>query len=162
VNRDWRGYLITLLTVALVLRKPWNPLWLLAAGALAGVLGLVEEGCCFTISTSLIANTIRHWRCSKHAIARRRYCTLAPLVLTRCLILETKADFDGYLKFLDFVSLDKSAHLGHFEPVYMAQGLTRFRDRVLSGFGKAAPGDADDFNFLVCPFHVLALHRFSS
>jgi chromate transporter len=41
VNHDWRGYLITLLTVALVLRKPWNPLWLLAAGALAGMLGLV-------------------------------------------------------------------------------------------------------------------------
>ncbi|HXV47832.1 MAG TPA: chromate transporter [Candidatus Binatia bacterium] len=41
VNRDWRGYLITLITVAVVLRKPWNPLWLLAAGALAGILGLV-------------------------------------------------------------------------------------------------------------------------
>jgi chromate transporter len=41
VNHDWRGYLITLLTAALVLRKAWNPLWLLAAGALAGVLGLV-------------------------------------------------------------------------------------------------------------------------
>ena len=41
VNHDWRGYLITLLTVAVVLRKSWNPLWLLAAGALAGMLGLV-------------------------------------------------------------------------------------------------------------------------
>jgi chromate transporter len=41
VNHDWRGYLITLLTVAVVLRKPLNPLWLLAAGALAGMLGLV-------------------------------------------------------------------------------------------------------------------------
>jgi len=41
VNHDWRGYSITLLTVAVVLRKPWNPLWLLAAGALAGVAGLV-------------------------------------------------------------------------------------------------------------------------
>jgi chromate transporter len=39
VNHDWRGYLITLLTIALVLRKPWNPLWLLTA--LAGMLGLV-------------------------------------------------------------------------------------------------------------------------
>ena len=39
VNHDWRGYLITLLTVALVLRKPWNPLWLLAGGARAGILG---------------------------------------------------------------------------------------------------------------------------
>ena len=38
-THDWRGYLITLLTVALVLRTPWNPLWLLAAGALAGVVG---------------------------------------------------------------------------------------------------------------------------
>jgi chromate transporter len=41
VNHDWRGYLITLVTVALALYKPWNPLWLLAAGALAGMLGLV-------------------------------------------------------------------------------------------------------------------------
>jgi chromate transporter len=41
VNRDWRGYLITLLTVAVVLRKSCNPLWLLAAGALAGMVGLV-------------------------------------------------------------------------------------------------------------------------
>jgi chromate transporter len=41
VNHDWRGYLITLLTVAVVLRKPLNPLWLLAAGALAGISGLV-------------------------------------------------------------------------------------------------------------------------
>ena len=41
VNHDWRGYLLTLLTVAVVLRKSWNPLWLLAAGALAGMSGLV-------------------------------------------------------------------------------------------------------------------------
>jgi chromate transporter len=41
VNHDWRGYLITLLTVAVVLRKSWNPLWLLAAGALAGMAGIV-------------------------------------------------------------------------------------------------------------------------
>ena len=41
VNHDWRAYLITLLTVALAVYKPWNPLWLLAAGALAGMLGLV-------------------------------------------------------------------------------------------------------------------------
>jgi chromate transporter len=41
VNHDWRGYLLTLVTVVLVLRTSWNPLWLLAAGALAGVLGLV-------------------------------------------------------------------------------------------------------------------------
>jgi chromate transporter len=41
VNHDWRGYLLTLVTVALVLRTSWRPLWLLAAGALAGVLGLV-------------------------------------------------------------------------------------------------------------------------
>jgi len=41
VNHDWSGYLITLITVAVVLRTSWNPLWLLAAGALAGMLGLV-------------------------------------------------------------------------------------------------------------------------
>jgi len=41
VNHEWRGYTITLLTAAVVLRKSWNPLWLLAAGAAAGMLGLV-------------------------------------------------------------------------------------------------------------------------
>ena len=41
VNHDWHGYLLTVLTVVAILRKSWNPLWLLAAGALAGVLGLV-------------------------------------------------------------------------------------------------------------------------
>jgi chromate transporter len=41
VNHDWRGYLITLLTVCVVLFKSWNPLWLLGAGALAGLAGLV-------------------------------------------------------------------------------------------------------------------------
>jgi len=32
---------VTLLTVSVVLLKRWNPLWLLAAGALAGTFGLV-------------------------------------------------------------------------------------------------------------------------
>lgn len=41
VNQDWRGYVISLLTAAVVLRKPLNPLWLLGAGALAGMAGLV-------------------------------------------------------------------------------------------------------------------------
>lgn len=41
VNHNWRGYLITIITVAVVLRKSWHPLWLLAGGALAGMLGLV-------------------------------------------------------------------------------------------------------------------------
>ena len=41
VNHDWRGYLITFVTVAVVLRKPGNPLWLFAGGALAGILGIL-------------------------------------------------------------------------------------------------------------------------
>jgi len=41
VNHNWRAYLLTLVTLTFVLRTSWNPLWLLAAGALAGVLGLV-------------------------------------------------------------------------------------------------------------------------
>jgi len=41
VNHDWRAYLLTLVTVALVLRTSLNPLWLLAAGALAGMVGFV-------------------------------------------------------------------------------------------------------------------------
>jgi chromate transporter len=41
VNHNWRGYVITLVTVVVVLRKPWNPLWLFAVGAMAGIAGLV-------------------------------------------------------------------------------------------------------------------------
>jgi chromate transporter len=41
VNHDWRGYLITLLTVTVALRKSWNPLWLFAVGALVGLSGFV-------------------------------------------------------------------------------------------------------------------------
>ena len=41
VNHDWRGYLLSLLTVVVVLRKTLNPLWLLGAGALAGLANLV-------------------------------------------------------------------------------------------------------------------------
>ena len=41
VNEDWRGYLVTAATVAVVLRAQLNPLWLLGAGAVAGMLGLV-------------------------------------------------------------------------------------------------------------------------
>lgn len=40
-DHTWRGSLLTLLTVVLVLRTPWNPLWLIAAGAVAGMAGLV-------------------------------------------------------------------------------------------------------------------------
>ena len=41
VNHDWRAYALTAVTLAMVLRTSWNPLWLLGVGALAGVLGLV-------------------------------------------------------------------------------------------------------------------------
>jgi chromate transporter len=41
VNDDWRGYVLTAATVALVLRTSVNPLWLLGVGAAAGILGLV-------------------------------------------------------------------------------------------------------------------------
>ena len=41
LNDDWHGYLLTALTVAIVLRTRVNPLWLVAAGALAGMAGLV-------------------------------------------------------------------------------------------------------------------------
>ena len=41
VNHDWHGYLLTALTVVIVLRTRLNPLWLIAAGALAGMSGLV-------------------------------------------------------------------------------------------------------------------------
>ena len=41
VNHDWRGYLLTLVTVIVVLRTSLNPLWLLGAGAILGMMGLV-------------------------------------------------------------------------------------------------------------------------
>ena len=41
VNHDWHGYLLTVLTVVIVLRTKLNPLWLIAAGALAGMAGLI-------------------------------------------------------------------------------------------------------------------------
>lgn len=41
VSHDWRGYLLALATITVVLGTSWNPLWLLAAGALAGIFGLI-------------------------------------------------------------------------------------------------------------------------
>jgi chromate transporter len=41
VNHDWRGYLLTAVTVGVVQRTALNPLWLLAAGAVAGMAGVV-------------------------------------------------------------------------------------------------------------------------
>ena len=41
VNHDWRGYVLTALTVLVVLKTNFNPLWLIAAGALIGVTGIV-------------------------------------------------------------------------------------------------------------------------
>ena len=40
-SHDWRGYVLSAITVAVVMRSALNPLWLLAAGAAAGVAGLV-------------------------------------------------------------------------------------------------------------------------
>jgi chromate transporter len=42
VNNDWRGYVLTVLTIAMVMRNALNPIWLLAAGAAAGLSGLVQ------------------------------------------------------------------------------------------------------------------------
>ena len=41
VAEEWRGVVVTLLTVVLVLRTNINPLWLMGAGALLGVMGLL-------------------------------------------------------------------------------------------------------------------------
>lgn len=41
VSDDWRGYLATLLTAAIVLRLTCNPLWLLGGGALLGIAGVL-------------------------------------------------------------------------------------------------------------------------
>lgn len=41
VHDDWRGYVVTFITLAVVLRSRLNPLWLIAAGALLGIAGAV-------------------------------------------------------------------------------------------------------------------------
>ena len=41
ISDEWHGVLITLATVALVLRTRLNPLWLIGAGAALGMLGVV-------------------------------------------------------------------------------------------------------------------------
>jgi chromate transporter len=41
VNEDWRGYAVTAVALALLLTTRVHPLWLIAAGALAGIAGLV-------------------------------------------------------------------------------------------------------------------------
>jgi chromate transporter len=41
VNADWRGYVLTALTVVLVLRTKVNPIVVLVGGAAAGMMGLV-------------------------------------------------------------------------------------------------------------------------
>jgi chromate transporter len=40
-DHDWRSTLLTLMTVALMLRTRLNPVWLIAAGALAGISGII-------------------------------------------------------------------------------------------------------------------------
>lgn len=42
VNHDLPGYLLTALTVVVLLRTKMNPLWLIAAGALAGIAGVTQ------------------------------------------------------------------------------------------------------------------------
>lgn len=41
VNDDWRGHLLTALTMLMVFRMKLNPLWLIGAGAVIGVAGLL-------------------------------------------------------------------------------------------------------------------------
>jgi chromate transporter len=43
VNHDWRGYALTIVTIVVVLRTSLNPIWLLSAGALAGMLGIIAN-----------------------------------------------------------------------------------------------------------------------
>jgi chromate transporter len=40
-DHHWRSALLTLLTIALMLRTKLNPVWLIAAGAVAGIAGIV-------------------------------------------------------------------------------------------------------------------------
>jgi chromate transporter len=38
VDQRWPGYVLTVLTIVLVLRTKWNPLWLIAAGGMVGLI----------------------------------------------------------------------------------------------------------------------------
>ena len=40
-DHDWRSTLLTLLTIIVMLRTKLNPVWLIAAGAIAGITGIV-------------------------------------------------------------------------------------------------------------------------
>lgn len=40
-DHDWQGYLLTAVAVFVALRTKWNPLWLIALGAVAGIAGFV-------------------------------------------------------------------------------------------------------------------------
>ena len=40
-DHSWRTALLTLLTVALMLRTRFNPVWLILAGAIAGIGGIL-------------------------------------------------------------------------------------------------------------------------
>src|SRR5204863_9469472 len=41
IGHDWRGYLVALVALVLAMGTRLNPLWLLAAGAAAGMAGLI-------------------------------------------------------------------------------------------------------------------------
>jgi chromate transporter len=41
IDHDWRGNLLTVLTIAVMMRTRWNPLWLIAIGSIAGIAGAV-------------------------------------------------------------------------------------------------------------------------
>lgn len=41
VDQDWRSFLVTAVTIAVVLRTRLNPLWLIAAGAVLGITQIV-------------------------------------------------------------------------------------------------------------------------
>ena len=41
VDQDWRSFLVTAITIAIVLRTRLNPLWLIAAGAILGITQIV-------------------------------------------------------------------------------------------------------------------------
>jgi chromate transporter len=40
-DHDWRGALLTLATVVLMLRTKLNPMWLILFGAIAGMMGIL-------------------------------------------------------------------------------------------------------------------------
>src|SRR4051794_29564272 len=68
---------------------------------------------------------------------------------TGSVVFQPEADLDADLEVLDGAVLDLAAHLGHLEPVHVAQRLRGAFDAVADGLVDAFGGCADDLGHAV-------------